>query len=97
MISPTAEQFRDTIAFLSSLQPLLLKHGIVKIRPPPVRSFLCLNCFAVLSTSTLVRRTSGVPCAFILLLRGTIISCSGLLRVCIPLSVRVHYVSADAG
>ena len=61
VVFPTAEQFLDPIAYLSTLQPLLLKHGICKIRPPPVRTSGCTyvaSCNAVESVRRVGADTS---------------------------------------
>ena len=72
VVFPTAEQFLDPIAYLSTLQPLLLKYGICKIRPPPVRTSGCMyiaSCCAVESVRRVGADTSQLafllPCVLI--------------------------------
>ena len=41
VFQPTADEFRDPIAYISKIRPVVTNTGICKIRPPPVsfRSF----------------------------------------------------------
>ena len=36
VVEPSADEFADTIAFLSRISPIVHKYGICKIRPPTV-------------------------------------------------------------
>ena len=40
VFQPTAEEFRDPIAYISKIRPVVTNTGICKIRPPPVSSAL---------------------------------------------------------
>jgi hypothetical protein len=37
VFEPTAEEFKDALAYLEKIRPIAEEHGIIKIRPPPVR------------------------------------------------------------
>ena len=44
VIEPTADEFADTIAFLTRISPIIHKYGICKIRPPSSwRPPFCIN------------------------------------------------------
>ena len=40
VFQPTAEEFRDPVAYISKIRPVVTNTGICKIRPPPVSSAL---------------------------------------------------------
>ena len=41
VFQPTAEEFKDPIAYLTKIRPVVMNTGICRIRPPPVSTFLC--------------------------------------------------------
>lgn len=48
VFQPTAEEFKDPVAYITKIRPVVVNTGICKIRPPPVRTVakVCLDvCF----------------------------------------------------
>lgn len=44
VFQPTAEEFRDPIAYLTKIRPVVVNTGICKIRPPSVSSNIFVPC-----------------------------------------------------
>lgn len=37
LFQPTADEFKDALAYLEKIKPMAEESGIIRIRPPPVR------------------------------------------------------------
>lgn len=42
VFQPTMDEFRDPVAYITKIRPVVVNTGICKIRPPPVSSTLPL-------------------------------------------------------
>ena len=54
--TPTVEEFQDALGYLEKIKPIAEQHGIIKIRPPPVRK----NVSNLHKTSILIRQKISI-------------------------------------
>ena len=41
VFQPTIEEFKDPVAYISKIRPVVVNTGICKIKPPPVSNSIC--------------------------------------------------------